>query len=205
MYDRVKVIEGLLDKWSIERELIIKKLKRVKKVEELMKEEKSVIRREIDLRIEECKNWITKYDQKKERYLELINSKWEIEEIEKKITMLNKEIELKKRYDECSTERENLISFMKSYDDRKYELELNRGELNELVSTLKQYEDILTDILKNKGAKGRLQEVNMGLNELTPIIDEIKAKRLELIEEELYIKAEEDINLKYNEYKKAKN
>lgn len=207
MCDRVKVVEGLLDKWSIERELIIKKLKESeKKVEELMKEEKSVIRRgEIDLRIEECKNWITKYDQKKKRYLELINSKWEIEEIEKKITMLNKEIELKKRYDKCSTERENLISFMKSYDDRKYELELNRGELNEFVSTLKQYEDVLTDILKNKGAKGRLQEVNMGLNELTPIIDEIKAKRLELIEERaLYKSREEDINLKYNEYKKAK-
>lgn len=207
MCDRVKVVEGLLDKWSIERELIVKKLEESeKKVEELMKEEKSVIRRgEIDLRIEECKKWITQYDQRKERYLELINSKWEIEEVEKKIVMLKREGELKKRYDECCVERESMINFMKSYDDRKYELELNRGELNELVGSLKQYEDILADILKNKGAEGRLAEVNMGLSELTPIIDEIKAKRLELIEERaLYKSREEDINLKYSEYKKAK-
>ena len=198
---------SLLEKWAVEEELFKqRKEESAGLVERLKKEEKSMIRRgEIDKRVAECKKWIVEYKGKKDRYVELLNSKWEIDEVEKKIDMLKREKVLKKEYDECNTELKELLKFIKDYDDTKYELEITRGECNEIVMGMKELKEKLNEIIKSKEAENRLVDVKSSLEELLPIIKHLEEKRLKLIKEiALYKSKEDDMNLKIGEFEEAK-
>lgn len=207
MTQKLNETVGLLEKWSVEEELFKKQREEsLILFEKLKKEEKSMIRRgEIDMRVAECKKWITDYKDKKERYMELLNSKWEIEEVEKQIDMLKKEAVLKQEYEVCDNKYKELIQFIKKYDERKYELEITRAECNEAVMEMKKLEEKLQEIIKSKDAGCRLSEVKSGLDELLPIIQHLEEKRLKLIKEKALFKSkEDDMNLKIGEFEEAK-
>lgn len=198
---------GLIEKLNIEEELFKKRKDEcLELLEKLKKEEKNVIRRnEIDQKISEYKKWISEYKNKKERYLELLNSKWEIEEVKKNINMLKKEKVLKKEYEKCDYEYKELIDFIKSYDEKKYNLEITRAECNETLNEIEKLQDNLKDIIKNKESYKRLEEVKNELSVIIPIIKSLDDKLLKLINERALFKSkEDDINLKIAEFKEAK-
>lgn len=207
MTQKLNETVGLLEKWGVEEELYKKRREEsLVLFEKLKQEEKSMIRRgEIDQKIVECKKWIGEYKEKQERYMKLLNSKWEIEEVEKRIDMLKREAVLKQEYDVCDTEYKKLIQFIKDYDERKYELEITRAECNETVMEMKKLEDKLEEIVKSKEAGCRLSDVKSGLEELLPIIKHLVEKRMKLIKERALFKSkEDDMNLKISEFEEAK-
>lgn len=206
MTQKLNETVGLLEKWRVEEELYKKRREEsVALFKKLKQEEKSIIRREeIDQKIYECKKWIADYKEKQKRYMELLNSKWEIEEVEKRIDMLKKEEVLNHEYTICDTEYKELIQFIKEYDERKYELEITRAECNDTVMEMKKLEEKLQEIVKSKEAGSRLNEVKSGLEELLPIIKHLVEKRMKLIKERALFKSkEDDMNLKINEFKEA--
>lgn len=197
----------LLEKFNIEEELLKKqKDESLILLDKLKKEETNIIRRkDIDQRIIQCKKWISDYKDKKNKYMELLNSKWEIEEVEKEINMLKKEIILKQDYDLCDKEYKELNQFIKKYDEKKYDLEITRAECNEIVMEMKKLKDKLQDIIKNKEANNRLNEVKNELEKIYPIIKQLEDKNLKLIKDRALFKSkEDDMNLKIKEFEEAK-